>query len=133
MAEYYPLLRLLHITCAALSVGGFALRSALLLAGSSLYRRPWVRRITDTVDALLLSAAVGLMVTTGQYPFVTPWLTAKVTAVVGYIGLGVLVFRRAKGRSQQVAGVLAALAIVAYILSVAISRNPCGLFAALCG
>lgn len=125
----YLLLRHLHMTCAVLSIGGFALRGALLLAGFDLPRRRWVRRVTDTNDALLLLAAAGLVAVTRQYPFVVPWVTAKLAALVLYVGLGVVAFRFAQNTVTRGAAWLAALGVAGFIVSVAINKNPYGFFA----
>lgn len=125
----YSILRHLHITCATLSIAGFALRGVLLLAGSGLVRQPWVRRITDLNDALLLGAAVGLVAITRQYPFVAPWVTVKLIALLAYIGLGVLAFRIAQRPLHRFVAGAGALTVAAFIVSVAISKNPWGFFA----
>ncbi len=129
MADYYLPLRHLHIACALFSIAGFFLRGMLLLGGSPLPSRRWVRRLTDSNDALLLLAAVGLVVATGQYPFVAPWLTAKVLALLLYIGLGFAAFRLLHAFRYRLAAWLSALVVAAYILSVAVSKNPYGFFA----
>jgi len=121
----------LHITCAAISILGFFCRGALLLSGSTLPLRPVVRRFTDSNDALLLLAAIALVVATGQYPFVVPWVTAKVLALFLYVGLGVVSFRYAHSRLVRMAAWLGALGVAGYIVSVAVSKNPYGFFTLL--
>lgn len=125
----YLLLRHLHITCAILSVSGFALRGALWLAGSQLPRRSWVRRATDANDALLLLAAIGLVITTHQYPIQTSWVTAKLLALLLYIVLGIALFRFARSTRARVLVWASALATATYIFSVAMSKNPYGFLA----
>ena len=59
-AEAYLWIRALHIACAALSIAGFAARGALMLAGSPLLQRRFVRVAPHVVDTLLLASAVWL-------------------------------------------------------------------------
>lgn len=125
----YLLLRHLHITCAVLSVCGFAVRGALWMAGSQWTKGPWVRRATDVNDALLLVVAVGLVVVTHQCPFQASWLTAKVLALLAYIGCGIMLFRFAHSSQAQALSWISALAIAVYIFSVAISKDPYGFLA----
>lgn len=125
----YLLLRHLHITCAVLSVSGFALRGALWLAGSHFPKRPWVRRVTDANDALLLLAAIGLAIVTHQYPFQQNWLTAKLLALLVYIALGLTLFRYSRSRMGRFLAWLSALVTAGYIVSVAMSKNPYGFLA----
>ncbi|HEV8096842.1 MAG TPA: SirB2 family protein [Burkholderiales bacterium] len=58
-------------------------------------------------------------------PFVHGWVTAKVLALLAYIGLGVLALR---GRTSTVRGAAfgAALAVAAYIVAVAVTHDPRG-------
>lgn len=125
----YLLLRHLHITCAVLSVSGFALRGALWLAGSQLPKRRLVRRVTDANDALLLLAAIGLVIVTRQYPIQTSWVTAKLVALLLYIALGTVLFRFARSTRARVLAWAAALLTATYIFSVAMSKNPYGFLA----
>lgn len=125
----YVLLRHLHITCAILSVSGFALRGGLWLVGSSLPKRTWVRRATDANDTLLLLAAVGLAIVTHQYPFQTSWVTAKLLALLLYIVLGVVLFRFARSTRMRAVVWATALLIAAFIFSVALSKSPYGFLA----
>ncbi|RTL48460.1 MAG: regulator SirB [Rhodocyclaceae bacterium] len=130
MQAWYPLLRHVHMTCAALSISGFLIRGILTFTGSSLPAKPLIRRLVDGNDSLLLLAAGGLVIVTGQYPGVSPWVTAKLVALLLYIGLGVAAFRLMPTLRYRVAAWLGALCVAAYIVSVALSKNPYGFFAA---
>ncbi|HEY6897903.1 MAG TPA: SirB2 family protein [Rhodocyclaceae bacterium] len=129
--KFYFALRHLHMLCAALSIGGFFLRGLLLLRGSDLPRRPAWRRLTDSNDSLLLLAAIGMVAVSGQYPFVVPWVTAKLLGLIAYIGLGLVAFRFARRPGERLAAWLAALAVAAYIVSVAFLKTPTGFFGVL--
>ncbi|HEX7249101.1 MAG TPA: SirB2 family protein, partial [Burkholderiales bacterium] len=58
------------------------------------------------------------------YPFVQPWLTAKVLALVAYIVLGSFALRRGRTRGARTGAFVAALCVALYIVSVAITRSP---------
>lgn len=102
----------------------FFIRGVWLLRDSPLLRRRWVRIVPHVVDTLLLGSAIALALMLRQYPFVAGWLTAKVIALVVYIGLGMLALRFARTRRAQLAAWLAAQAVFIYIVAVALTRNP---------
>lgn len=127
----YPILKQIHVTCVVLSGCGFALRGWWMLSGSPLLNRRWVRIAPHTVDSLLLASAVAMAVMSGQYPFVAPWLTAKVLGLLAYIGFGMVALRRGRTRGIRLAAWMAALASFGYIVAVALARDPRGPFALL--
>lgn len=120
----YSTLKTLHITLALLTFISFFARGLLMLTGSPVLRRRWLRIAPHIVDTLLLLSALALSLLLHQYPFVQPWLTAKVFALLVYIGLGMVAFRFGKTMPVRVASWLAALLVFAYIVAVAITRNP---------
>ncbi|MDX1824665.1 MAG: SirB2 family protein, partial [Thiohalomonadales bacterium] len=52
------------------------------------------------------------------------WLTAKLTALLIYILLGMVVMKWAKKNSTRFIAWLAALGVFAYMVSVAITKQP---------
>ena len=74
----YSDLRLLHISFAIISVSGFVWRGLLMLTDSPMLQQRWVRIVPHINDTLLLAAAIGLAVMSGQYPWTVPWLAAKI-------------------------------------------------------
>ena len=122
----YLEIKAVHIGCAMLSIGGFVARGMLSLRGSPLLAARWLRAAPHVVDTVLLASALWLAWQSAQYPFVQGWLTAKVLALLAYIALGSLALR--PGRSRRVRGIAFALALVAvaYIVSVALTRDPLG-------
>lgn len=122
----YLLLRNVHIACVVLSGGGFLLRGVLMLRTSPLLAHRWVRVAPHVVDTLLLGSAVMLAVRSAQYPFVQGWLTAKLLALLVYIGCGTMALKRGRTRTERAAYLVAALAVFAYIVSVAMTRDAFG-------
>ena len=94
-----------------------------MLNDSALLRRRWVKVVPHVVDTLLLGSALVMVFWSGQYPFVQPWLTAKVLALVVYIVLGTIALKRGKTRGVRAFALLAALATFAYIVAVALTRQ----------
>jgi uncharacterized membrane protein SirB2 len=68
-----------------------------------------------------------------QYPFVQPWLTMKVLALVVYVLLGVYALRRGRSRAKRAAFFVAALAVYGFIASVAVAHSPWGILALVGG
>ena len=120
----YFAIKHLHITFVALSGLFFMLRGLWMLLDSSMLQRRWVRILPHVIDTLLLASALVLVFWSGQYPFVEPWLTAKVLALVLYIVLGTLALKRAKTKLMRVNAFVAALSFFFYMLAVAITREP---------
>ena len=124
--ETFLLVKWIHVSAAFVSVSGFALRGIWMLANSPLFNRRWVRIAPHIVDAVLLGSAIALAAMLHQYPFVQPWLTAKVLALLVYIGLGMVAFRFAEGARTRLLAFSGAIVAAAYILSVAYFKSPLG-------
>jgi uncharacterized membrane protein SirB2 len=124
MSSLYPIIKHSHLTLALLSVAGFILRGAWMMAGSPMLQRRWVRVLPHVVDTLLLATAVVLVVMLSQYPFVHGWVTAKVLGLVAYIVLGTLALKRAPTLGLRILFFFAALLCFAYIFGVARMHSP---------
>lgn len=130
MIEFYLPLRHLHIGCAALSIGLFVLRGALMLSDSPWQGNVVLRYLPHVVDTVLLTSALMLTTIIRQYPFSTGWLTAKVVLLVAYIVLGSIALRRGRTKPVRVAALIGALLAVGYLVTVARAHHPLGLLAA---
>lgn len=131
MTEYYLVLRNLHIGCAIATIALFVLRGALMLADSPWQRNVVLRYLPHAVDTVLLTTALILTTIVHQYPFAADWLTAKVVLLVAYVVLGSIALKRGRTKSIRVAALVAALATVAFLVSVARARHPLGVLAIL--
>ena len=120
----YLAIKHIHVTCAVLSFLLFVLRGVWMLQGSALLQRRWVKIVPHAVDTLLLASALVMVFWSAQYPVVQAWLTAKVVALVAYIVLGTIALKRGKTKTVRVGAFLAALAVFAYIVKVALTRQP---------
>ncbi len=125
----YNWIKLLHVTCVALSFSLFFARGLWLFAAPrrSLWR--WLRVTPHIVDTLLLGSGLTLAVFIHQYPFVNSgWLTAKVLGLIVYVALGMVALHSSRSRILPRLAWMAALLVFAYIVSVAISKQPGGFF-----
>ena len=126
----YGALKHLHLATVAISLGLFVLRGCWMLVDSSRLQMRWARVLPHVNDTVLLASALGLAALIQQYPFVNGWLTAKVVALLVYIGLGTIAIKRGRTKVVRVSALLGALLVFAYIVSVAIAHDPRGFFAA---
>lgn len=122
----YHTLRLLHMTCAAISIGLFAARGGMQMAGIDWRKWRWLRIVPHLNDTVLLSAALALALLSHQYPLAQGWLTAKVVALVVYVYAGSRALRVGAGARQRRFWFVLALATVGYIVLVAVTRSPTG-------
>ena len=86
--------------------------------------RKWIKIVPHVVDAVLLATAVAMAVGLAINPLETPWLMAKIVALLVYIGLGFVVMRLAKTKPVRMAAWVAAIVVFAYIVAVAVTKNP---------
>jgi uncharacterized membrane protein SirB2 len=126
--DYYAL-KHFHMSCAALSGSFFFVRGMWMLRGSALLQARWVRVAPHLIDTALLASALALAMWSGQYPFVQPWLTAKVVALLAYIVLGTVALKRGPTRASRALAFALAMLTFAYIVAVAISKSPLPLLA----
>jgi uncharacterized membrane protein SirB2 len=124
----YALIKGVHAASALLSIGGFAVRGALMLRDSPWLQSKFARVAPHAVDTVLLGSAIALAWMSGQYPFVQGWLTAKLLALIAYIVLGTVALKRGRSKPIRLAAYLLALAVALYLLSVAMTRHVAGFF-----
>lgn len=120
----YLLLKHLHLTLAAVSGALFLVRGLWMLAGSPMLQRAWVRSVPHLVDSLLLASAIALAWWAGLSPISSPWLGAKIAALVAYILLGSVALKYGRTRLTRLAALIAALGCFAYIVATAVTKNP---------
>ncbi len=122
MADYL-VLKAVHVTCVAVSYALFFVRGIWMIRDSAMLERRWVKVLPHVVDTLLLASAIALAIVLKQYPLAEPWLTAKVVALVLYIGLGMVALKRGPTRGARMVAWVAAQAVFIYIVAVALTRN----------
>jgi uncharacterized membrane protein SirB2 len=124
----YPMLKHLHMSFAMLSGALFLLRGMWMLRASPMLGQRWVRIVPHIVDTVLLASAIGLALWSSQYPFAQGWLSAKLLALIGYIGLGTVALKRGRTPGIRAAAFAGALLLFVYIVSVARSKQVLPIF-----
>jgi uncharacterized membrane protein SirB2 len=114
----------LHVGCALLSISLFFIRGLWMISDSPWRRKPAVKILPHIVDTTLLVSAIVLVVQTAQYPLEQSWLLAKISALLVYIGLGLVALRFGSSKPIRIVAWLCAILTFMYIYSVAITRNP---------
>lgn len=124
----YLALKHVHLTAVVLSFTGFCLRALLMFAGSPLLQRRLFKVLPHVIDTVLLASALGMVFLSAQYPFVLPWLTAKIVGLLAYIVLGMMALKYGRTKAQRAFWFVAALFAFGYIVMVALTRSPLGGF-----
>jgi len=124
----YLIVKYIHVGSVIVSFGLFLFRGALMFADISWRTHPFLRIGPHVIDTMLLGSALVLSWLLRQYPFVHPWLTVKVVALVVYIVLGSLALKRAP--TVRLRAVFFGLAVLTFlfIVSVARAHHPHGFF-----
>lgn len=126
MTDAYTKLRLLHVTCVALSGSFFTIRGVLRIANVTLANHRAVRVTSYVIDTALLASAISLTVILHQYPLTHAWLTAKVLLLALYIWLGMLALKRARTAATRIMAYLAALLVFGLIVGIAMTHQAAG-------
>ena len=119
-----PLLKIIHVAAVIASFTLFFLRGVWLLQGAAIMQRRWIKIAPHSVDTVLLVSAIALAWQLGYTPFNSPWLAAKIVALLLYIGLGLLAFKYARTVALRTTAWLAALLVFGYIVAVAVTHDP---------
>ena len=122
----YSTLKHLHMGAVALSAIGFFARGLASLRGAVWVHSRLAKTLPHVLDTLLLASALGLVWMLQLNPFATPWLLAKILGLLLYIALGMLALRPGFSRPLRVVAWVAALLVLAWMATVAISKNPLG-------
>lgn len=117
-------LKLVHQACALLSISGFVLRGGLMMADSALLQRRWMRTWPHAIDTLLLASGLWMAIELHLHPGNSPWLSAKLVALLVYIGLGFVALRLGRTRRIRITALTGAIACFGYIGLVALTRSP---------
>jgi uncharacterized membrane protein SirB2 len=120
----YIQIKTIHVSCVVMAFLFFVGRGALSLRNSPLLGTRFLRIAPHVIDTLLLASAAWMAIASRQYPFVEDWLTAKVAALIVYIGAGMIALSARRAIRVRVSAWLIALATFGYIVSVALTRNP---------
>ena len=127
--DYFSV-KLVHQAAVALSIGGFFVRGAASLAGAGWVQGRTAKTLPHVVDSILLISALVLAWMLRLSPGNAPWLLAKIVGLVVYVALGVIALRPGRPRAVRGSAWVAALVVVAWIVSVALTKSPYGFLGA---
>lgn len=122
--EHYFLIKHLHMTAAALSITLFVIRAWWSVRESPQLNARWVKVLPHLIDTALLGLGVTLIVLLSVWPWQLPWLSAKLLALLAYIGIGTLAIKRGKTPQSRAIAAVAAIALFAYMVGAAIRHSP---------
>jgi uncharacterized membrane protein SirB2 len=122
MTVYY-MLKLGHVTCVVISGSLFIVRYARLRAYPDRPIPKALKVLPHINDTVLLASAIGMLSLIGLNPFTTPWLLAKIVALILYIVLGMICMRSLPGSRRQAISFVAAISVFAYIVLVGLSKQ----------
>ena len=120
----YLLLKTIHVACVAVTFALFFGRGVLMLADSPLLKARFLRVAPHVIDTLLLGSALWMAVISRHYPFAESWLTAKLVALIVYIGAGMIALSHGRTKRLRVTAWGFSLLVFAYIVGVALTHSP---------
>ena len=127
----YATLKMIHMSAVVISGAGFFARGLGMLNDAAWVKHRVAKTLPHLVDTVLIVSALWLAWILRLTPANAPWIGAKIVGLFVYIGIGMVALRF--GRTKTVRGMawLLALLAFAYIVSVAITKDPRGFFLAL--
>jgi uncharacterized membrane protein SirB2 len=121
--DCYAPLRQSHIGLVGVSVALFVARGLGVLGGAAWPMRAGVRRLSVSIDTLLLTAGGALWWLLGLRPERDHWLLVKLVLVVVYVVLGSLALKRAPTGGTRALAFVAALACVWAVVTIALTHD----------
>jgi uncharacterized membrane protein SirB2 len=128
MLPDYADLKHVHMGAAALSIALFILRGTWMLWSPERLRARWVRIVPHVIDTALLVSALWLAWQLGAGG-PRGWLIAKVVGLLVYIVLATIALKRGRTLRIRAVAFIGAIATFGYIVMVAVTKSPLGVFA----
>lgn len=123
----YIALKHSHLLFVFLTLALFVLRGIWLFTQSPLLQKKIAKILPHVFSLFLLVSGVAVSVLLGFSPSNQPWILAKLIALIVFIALGIITFKAVNKSVGKISWV-SALAVYAYIISVAITKTPLGFF-----
>lgn len=108
----------LHLLFVVLSLGSFVGRMALTQFRPEMMQLKWVNIAPHAINGVLLLTGFSLAF---SYPGEHGWIAAKLVALLGYVGLGILALKRTDVTRWYAFG--GALLCFVYIAKVAVTKS----------
>ncbi len=125
----YLSLKIIHVTCALLSITGFLLRSFLMFIDSPLLRHKAVLITPHLVDTVFLLSGFSIAFWLDLTLFDHAWLITKLMLLMFYLLFVGIALSRGTTKSIRVASFFLALSTFAYMVGIALSKSPASWFA----
>jgi uncharacterized membrane protein SirB2 len=122
------MLKTIHITTVLISILLFLSRGFWIYLLKKQLSAKWIRVLPHVNDSVLLGTGIALAIQTQQYPLQQDWLTVKIVCLLIYILLGMLAMKWYQATSTGMASWLTAIIIYLFMISVAVTRQPTGIF-----
>jgi uncharacterized membrane protein SirB2 len=129
MIEFYIPVKSVHVAAVLASGSLFALRGALVLSGRTWAMSAPLRYLSYSIDSVLLTAALMLATMLPGAVFANGWLAVKLTLLMLYVLLGSFALKRGRSPRSRTLFFIAAVAVYAFMYSVARAHQPLGVFA----
>ena len=123
----YATLKLIHETAVTVSFAGFFARGAGMLYDAGWVRHRLARTLPHLVDTVLIVSAIGLAAVLRLTPASAPWIAGLFV----YIALGMVALRFATSSKVRATAWVAAMLTFAWIVSVALTKDPRGFLGTL--
>jgi uncharacterized membrane protein SirB2 len=127
----YATLKTIHMSAVAISGAGFFARGVGMLNDATWVGHRIAKTVPHVVDTVLIVSAIWLAWLLRLGPSNAPWITAKIVGLLVYIGVGMVALRFGRTKGARAAAWLLAMLTFAYIVSVAITKDPRGFFLAV--
>ena len=106
----YFILKQAHIGFAYLTILSFSVRGVMMWLKPAWLKFKPVRILPHIIDTCLLGCAIAMLIIAQLNPLDTPWLMAKIIALLFYIVLGTIALKR--GKTPKIRGVAFVLSLV---------------------
>jgi uncharacterized membrane protein SirB2 len=125
----YGVLKLIHQSAVTLSFFGFFARGIGMLDDAGWLAHRATKTLPHIVDTVLIVSAIWLAWMLRLSPASTPWIAAKIIGLLAYIAFGMVALRFGRTKRVRAGAFVAALLTFAYIVSVALTKDPRGFLA----
>ena len=130
MLEYYAQIKLVHVIAVFSSGALFLTRGLMVQTGRQVWAMSgMLRYLSYTIDTVLLVAALMLLAILPAAVYSNGWLTTKVMLLLVYIVLGSFALKRARTPRSRFWCFVAALLTYSFMLTIAWTHQPLGVFA----
>ncbi|MDT8398338.1 MAG: SirB2 family protein [Pseudomonadales bacterium] len=127
----YLTFKLIHMTCAMLSITGFLFRAFLMFMDSPLLKHKVVLIVPHLIDSVFLLSGLSMALMVNFMLFEQAWLMTKIGLLMLYLLFVGIALNRGATKKTRVQSFFLALFTFAYIIGVALTKHSAGWFSLL--